>query len=856
MKKIILLLLILFSTIVADSVLLVKKGWQLIGSSTSITDMSQFKYSDVEQIWHFDSKTQKWLGYSPDSSIQARMRDKNISKLTSLKSWHGFWIKSKRDWALVLPKKTLNKVPNKENSPNDIIELKKGWNLISLPIDSVVSPDIFEGLTVWRYNPNSKWELYDSTDTQENFPPIEYIKNSDALWVKAQKDTNISVAKESSKLHNFLSKEEMKEYIKDMYISNRSHWGIEPLYLNSDYDLLALPTSEINDVDVEDSDGSSTSQVRDATNTNIQESGVDEADILKHNNKYIFYVVKNSDKPHIDITSFDKLSHKDNSIIDTISFPDNRNIESLYLVDNRLVVLSSKYNNNKVVDMGDSDEPLPNYPTVTANIDIFDISNINHIRNISSTKIDGNSIDSRVIGSELYIITSFTPQIDITYPKKYITLSPLCQEYFNRDNYDIYPVTEETSSNETQISPAPTDQKDNDYNPNRYASCYNIQIDREKRYYRYDYDNPIVTPKQIIPQIENNSNAKEDLVIPQKLYAPKKINQFPNITTISNISILDGEYKGSNSFIGDSSTQYASAHALYLVSTQYPVYYDFYNYKERSIIYKFDFDNQLKYKGKGEVYGHTLNQFSLSEYNSILRVATTEGFSWRSSGTKNSIYTLKNIDQKLKVQGILSGLGKEGETIKSVRFMGDKAFVVTFRQTDPFYTIDLSDPTAPQKVGELQVNGYSAYLHPVGDDKILGVGEDADSEGRLQGLKLELFDISDLANPISLDSIKYPKDTESELLYNHKALAYRNSDNLFAFPYSVYGNHTSNYTIYNYLGVYQIKNSKIDTYPAIKSTNRDWGDSRGLIFDINGTTFVSFFTKSDIVTKELNSTKK
>jgi len=806
--------------------------------------MSQFKSSDVEQVWHFDSQTQRWLGYSPDSSIQARMRDKNISKLTSLKNWHGFWVKSKRDWNLLLPKKILNKAPNSENSPNDIIELKKGWNLISLPIDSVVSPDIFEGLTVWRYNPNDKWELYDSSDTQEDFPPIKYVKNSDALWVKAQKDTNISVAKESSKLHNFSSKEEMKEYIKDMYISNRSHWGIlEPLYYrNSDmlYDTAVPVSSESNAVG---GGVAGHSSVQNTTNTNIQESGVDEADILKHNNKYIFYVVKNSEKSHIDITSFDKLSQKNNIIIDTISFPDNRNIESLYLVDNRLVVLSSKNSNNKVLDRGDI-QPFPTYPIDTANIDIFDISDINHIRNISSTKIDGKNKNTRLIGNELYIITSFAPQIDIKYPKTYITLSPICQEFFNRDNYDVYPAIE-TSSNDVEVSPSPKEQKDD--NPNRYSSCYDIQRDGDK-YYRYDYDNPIVTTKQIIPQIENNSNHKDDLVQAQKLYAPKKINQFPNIITISNFSILDGEYKGSNSFIGDSSTQYASAHALYLVSTQYPIYYDFYNYKERSVIYKFDFDNQLEYKGKGEVYGHTLNQFSLSEYNSILRVATTEGFSWRGGGTKNSIYTLKNIDQSLKVQGILSGLGKEGETIKSVRFIGDKAFVVTFRQTDPFYTIDLSDTTAPQKVGELQVNGFSAYLHPVGDNKILGVGEDANSEGRLQGLKLELFDISDLANPTSLDSIKYSKGTYSELIYNHKALAYRDSDNLFVFPYSNSGS--------NYLGIYQIKDNKINQYQPINGSNKYWQESRGLIFDMNSTTFVSFFTDKGIITHKLNKIVK
>jgi len=846
MKKIILSLLILFSTMVADSVLLVKKGWQLIGSSVPIINMSKFKSIEVEQVWHFDAETQQWLGYSPDSSIQARMRDKNISKLTSLKNWHGFWVKSKCDWALLLSNNSMNNAPTAENKANDIIELKKGWNLISLPIDSVVSPDIFEGLIVWRYNPNNKWELYDTVETQEDFPPIQYIKNSDALWVKAPTDINISVAQETSKLHNFSSKDEMIEYIKDMYISNSSHWGIEPLYMDEDFDYTVPTSAEVNTVGASDGLDSS---ARNATDTNIQESGVDEADILKHNDTYIFYVVKNSEKPYIKITSFNKLAQKDSTPIDTISFLDNKQIESIYLADNRLVVLSISYGEyiKEVEDNGATRTIVsPNYPIVTTNIDIFDISDINHIRNISSSQIDGNSINSRVIDSQLYLITSFSPRIDIKYPKKYITLSPICQEFFDRNNNNIYPINE-SSSNEIKTAPAPLDQKS-------YVSCYNIEIDSDtNRYFRYDYDNPIVTPKQIIPQIQNNSSTKQDLIEPEKLYAPRKVNQFPNITTISHIFILDGEYKSSNSFIGYTSTQYASSNSLYLVSDIYPLYYDFYNYKERSIIYKFDFNENLDYKGKGAVYGRTLNQFSLSQYNNILRVATTEGFSWAMDGTRNSIYTLKNENESLKIQGILSGLGKKNETIKSVRFIGDKAFVVTFKQTDPFYTIDISNPIAPKKVGELKVNGYSAYLHPVGDDKILGIGEDADSEGRVQGLKLELFNISDLANPTSLDRVRY-SNTRSELLYNHKALAYRTSDNLFAFPYNVYTDYNREYRASNYLGIYQIKDDKIATYSAISSSNSDWSDSRGLIFDINGTTFISFFTNSDIVTQDLNTT--
>ena len=838
MRRILLATLLLFSISVADTMLIVKKGWQLIGSATPLNDMSKFKVDSVEQVWHFDADTQKWLGYSPDAKIQSKMSEKGISKLTNLKSWHGFWVKSKKEWTLILPDKNISKNYGNENSPNDIIYLKKGWNLISLPIDSVVSPDIFKGMTVWKYDSNREWEVFDRDKSIKNFPKLAHIKNSDGLWVKVDRDTNISVMEEASKLHNFKTYREMKNYIKSsIEINQRPICGYEPIYLTRG----AVNTAQTTMADSATLEGDSEA-VKNSSDTNLQEIGVDEADILKHNRNYIFYTKRGeyNQKSYINITSFREVSKGSGKPINQIAFDKNRYIDSFYLIDNRLVVLSNINNSPiyQIVKDGDREIPPPNNPKEQIVIDIFDVSDIKDIKNISSYRIDGDIVTSRVIGDNLYLVSHFYPKYSVKYPKKYITLSETCKEYF--ENIEDTP---------PQFYPTDIDSSENKpYNPDRYAECYSIHKERDTdRYYRYDYENPILTVIDLLPDIEGDNLPKRELIKPQRLYTSSKQDQNGDITTISTIKISNGKYQLSNSFMGYSSIEYASSKALYLISNQYPIYYDFNNYKERSSIYKFNLDNNLTYRAIGYVYGHALNQFSLSEYRDILRIATTEGFSWRREETKNSIYTLKEDNGLLSIQGGLSGLGKEGEVIKSVRFIGDKGYVVTFRATDPLYTIDISDPKAPKRVGELKVSGYSAYLHPVGDNKLLGIGRNASSDGRVEGVKIELFDISDFANPISLDSIVLDRYTSSELENNHKALAYRESDNLFAFPYHKY----ENYTNYNYLGVYQIKDNSLISYPKIESSINNWSEGRGLIFDMDNITYISFFVNGEVVKEKL-----
>ncbi|HEX5924161.1 MAG TPA: beta-propeller domain-containing protein [Baekduia sp.] len=183
----------------------------------------------------------------------------------------------------------------------------------------------------------------------------------------------------------------------------------------------------------------------------------------------------------------------------------------------------------------------------------------------------------------------------------------------------------------------------------------------------------------------------------------------------------------------------------------------------RTEIHRFDASTagQTSYAGSGTVPGFVVNAYALSEQDGALRVATTDEPSWLPEGGQatpaHSYVTVLSPrpDGSLAQVGQVGGLG-EGQRIFGVRFVGTTGYVVTFRQTDPLYTIDLSKPEAPRVVGELEIPGYSAYLHPLGDGLLLGIGQEADATtGRTQGTQVSLFDVSDLAHPKRTQHVVY-----------------------------------------------------------------------------------------------------
>ena len=203
-------------------------------------------------------------------------------------------------------------------------------------------------------------------------------------------------------------------------------------------------------------------------------------------------------------------------------------------------------------------------------------------------------------------------------------------------------------------------------------------------------------------------------------------------------------------------------------------------------IHKFDISDPSRavYRGSGVVPGFLLNQFSLSEFEGYLRVATTLEPPFTTAGqgaSKSSVFVMKERAGRLVVAGTIGNLGV-GERIYAVRFLGSKGYIVTFRQIDPLFVIDLRVPSRPRLAGKLKVPGYSGYLHPIGEDLLLGIGQEADSNGRVKGLKVSMFNVADPTHPRQLDSLTAGTYGESEAVTDHHAFLYWEPTRLVVLP--------------------------------------------------------------------------
>jgi len=226
---------------------------------------------------------------------------------------------------------------------------------------------------------------------------------------------------------------------------------------------------------------------------------------------------------------------------------------------------------------------------------------------------------------------------------------------------------------------------------------------------------------------------------------------------------------------------YMNDHALYIAAS---------DYNGNTSITKFSVNGlQVGYAGSGEVPGYLINQFAMDEFEGHLRVATTN---W---GVDNSLFVL---DASMNVSGKVTGLAK-GETIYSVRFLGSKGYIVTFRTMDPLFVFDLTDPTNPVVTGELKIPGFSNYLHPVDDTHLLGIGMEVvdiyqkDQYGnevvigqKQGGVKVSLFDVSDMGKPIEVSHyVLGSAGSYAEALNNHKAIMFDNANQNFGFDASL-----------------------------------------------------------------------
>jgi len=321
--------------------------------------------------------------------------------------------------------------------------------------------------------------------------------------------------------------------------------------------------------------------------------------------------------------------------------------------------------------------------------------------------------------------------------------------------------------------------------------------------YYYDVFPALGTPEldptindttQVLPRYEQTdaqgNTTSGNIVTWESIYRPVDPDGFGIVSVIS----LDVDNDAAFTSVGvaaEPGLVYSSTDALYLTDTNYNFNGDL---RETTDIYKFNYvDRGAEAAATGTVPGRVLNQYSMGEKDGFLRVATTTsasfGFFAPASPSSNNVYVLQQNDTSLEVAGSIVGLAP-GETIQSARFIGDRGFVVTYRQIDPFFTLDLSDPTNPTVVGELKVPGYSTFIVPMDENHVLTVGQYVPPPGEVGawGVQLSIYDVSDFANPTEMSKVILGQDTGaySEALYNPKAFTYYAERGMVALPLSIY----------------------------------------------------------------------
>ncbi|MBV2092384.1 MAG: beta-propeller domain-containing protein [Candidatus Thiodiazotropha sp. (ex Ctena orbiculata)] len=337
-----------------------------------------------------------------------------------------------------------------------------------------------------------------------------------------------------------------------------------------------------------------------------------------------------------------------------------------------------------------------------------------------------------------------------------------------------------------------------------------------------------VEVEQLLPMMADNTDPDQQIdAVSTVISGCSEIYQPQNVTGTGTVSLLAFDLDNplaeltSTSVLANSTMVYASQDNLYIASIEddnwlwFPVMEGDDYPTPSTRIHKFSLGGSPQYLASGSVEGHLLNKFSMDEYQGLLRVVTTELNWWRDDDPENRLFVLQQNDSQLMTHAELSGLGKPGERVFAVRFDQQRGFVVTFEQIDPLITLDLSDSANPQVAGELEVPGFSTYLHPIEGDRLLAIGQENLS------IKLSLFDVSTLSQPILLSEHLIGQGSYSEAQYDHHAFTWFEQEKMLAIPVTQWNSVTDSTDfglsdIFNGLELFRVTaESGIQPYAAI-----------------------------------------
>ena len=302
----------------------------------------------------------------------------------------------------------------------------------------------------------------------------------------------------------------------------------------------------------------------------------------------------------------------------------------------------------------------------------------------------------------------------------------------------------------------------------------------------YLVENDVLLPSIVV-------DGQVDKVQASSIYYSNASDYSYSFTTVLAVNVQNASEVTHETFLsGYASSIYVSADNIYVASPTYE-----YGYSEKTVIHRIQISGgEITYKASGEVLGYVLNQYSMDENNGYFRIATTStGYIPRgiiSGGVDQPVPVsqVSVLDQNMKMVGNLTDLA-QGERIYSARFMGDRCYLVTFQKIDPLFVISLEDPAQPRVLGSLKIPGYSDYLQPYDETHIIGIGKWTveSKEGDFawyQGVKISIFDVSDVANPREVVNVTIgDRGTDSPVLSDPNALLFDKSKNLLAIPVTV-----------------------------------------------------------------------
>jgi uncharacterized secreted protein with C-terminal beta-propeller domain len=623
----------------------------------------------------------------------------------------------------------------------------------------------------------------------------------------------------SQKLKEFNNINDLKEFLSQQSTTNEyySYNGAIKSLARSDSIAVTSATPEASGAGKASSDYSQ---------TNIQIKGVDEADFIKNDANYI-YMIKNNELVIIEANA------KDSKIISQTTVNTQKEyysyVQELFLNKDKVIIFVNTYESSFYLEKYNIEPIETQKPLTTAKI--YDVSNREKPKLLEEITITGSYYNSRMINDVVYIISQegLYDWIHYTGPMIKSSTQTIVPKMYYFDNQEQnYQMNTITSINLESNKIIDSKSVMLGYSNTLMISENNIYVAYEKQNYwcfgwrcnlRADTDNRERFVTVVAPLLPQEIKNKVDNILSQKLDEETEWNKISIefnkfYTQLMNDKEMQEEYEDTFIAIEDALNEYDTKKALE---------------NSKTTIHKFSINNgQIEYKSKGEIEGKLLNQFSLDEYKDNLRVATTTSM-WLSKGGRVQYNNVFVLDQELNLIGSLKNLA-QNESIYSSRFMGDKLYLVTFRQIDPFFVIDLSNTNNPKVLGYLKIPGYSSYLHPIDNNLIIGVGKETTTNeygGTItKGVKISLFDVTDFSNPKEVSKYEIGiEGTDSPILYDHKAFLYSATKNILVIPVSEVvekvksGQYNYRSKIMNGAYVFEIKDNKFSLIKKIKHSS-------------------------------------